>query len=429
MEIVQMKLADITMYEMNAKLHPKDQIEQIVKSIKEFGFNDPIAIDENNVIIEGHGRYLACKKLKMDEVPIIKLSHLSEPQKKAYILAHNKLTLNSGFDTGLLGLEFDFLKEIDDFDLSLTGFGPLEITSISAAMYKKDYNEDHDVVPLSERYIVPPFSVLDGKQGYWLDKKGWWNDKIRDNGSSRNTTQGKGVFAISISLIDPVLCELMNKWYLPKEEGNSICDCFSGDTGMGFVTDYVGNTFTGIELRQEQVDFNNEHTGDNAKYICDDGRNILNHIKEDSQDMLFSCPPYFDLEIYSDKENDASNQKNYAEFYQILDTAFTNAIKCLKNNRFAVIVAGDVRDKKTGEYYDFLGSIKETFKNNGLCLYNELILLTPLTSAPTRAHIFGKTRKNIKVHQNVLVFYKGDPTKIKTHFYNMEEAYNESTNV
>ncbi len=119
MKIEKINIDKIKPYENNAKLHPPEQIEQIKKSIKEFGNNDPIAIDENNVIIEGHGRYQALKGLGFKEIEVIRLSHLNEQQKKAYILAHNKLTMNTGFDFNMLSLELD---SIDDFDMSDFGF-------------------------------------------------------------------------------------------------------------------------------------------------------------------------------------------------------------------------------------------------------------------------------------------------------------------
>ena len=119
MKIQKISIDKIKPYENNAKLHPPEQIEQIKKSIKNFGNNDPIAIDENNVIIEGHGRYKALKELGFKEIEVIRLSHLNEQQKKAYILAHNKLTMNTGFDFNMLSLELD---SIDDFDMSDFGF-------------------------------------------------------------------------------------------------------------------------------------------------------------------------------------------------------------------------------------------------------------------------------------------------------------------
>ena len=119
MKIEKISIEKIKPYENNAKLHPPEQIDQIKKSIKEFGNNDPIAVDENNVIIEGHGRYEALKQLGFNEAHIIRLTHLNEQQKKSYILAHNKLTMNTGFDFDVLNLELD---SIVDFDMSDFGF-------------------------------------------------------------------------------------------------------------------------------------------------------------------------------------------------------------------------------------------------------------------------------------------------------------------
>lgn len=129
MKIVTLKLDKIISYENNAKEHPQWQIEQIVNSIKEFGFNDPIAVNGNKVIIEGHGRYLAAKELGMKELPCIILDNLTEEQERAYIIAHNKLTMNTGFDLEILEYELNALK-VEDFDLSLTGFENSEIEDI-----------------------------------------------------------------------------------------------------------------------------------------------------------------------------------------------------------------------------------------------------------------------------------------------------------
>ncbi|MGL5124528.1 MAG: ParB/Srx family N-terminal domain-containing protein [Fusobacteriaceae bacterium] len=129
MEIVIKKLNDLKQYKRNAKLHPEWQIEQIKKSIEKFGFNDPIAIDEKNVIIEGHGRFLACKMLGMDMIPVIILNHLTVQEKKAYIIAHNKINMNTGFDDDILKMEIEDLKEFD-FDLDLTGITDFEIDNL-----------------------------------------------------------------------------------------------------------------------------------------------------------------------------------------------------------------------------------------------------------------------------------------------------------
>lgn len=116
MQIIKIKMADIMPYENNVKLHPKEQIEQIKKSIVDFGNNDPIAVDENNVIIEEHGRYEALKELGYEEAECIVLTGLTEDQKNAYRLVHNKLTMNSDFD--MKGLE----EELNKINMDLTAF-------------------------------------------------------------------------------------------------------------------------------------------------------------------------------------------------------------------------------------------------------------------------------------------------------------------
>ncbi len=123
MQITQTKLSDLVPYVNNAKKHPQDQIDQIAASIKEFNFNNPILLDGDNGIIAGHGRFEAAKKLKLKTVPTIELSHLTDIQKKAYILADNRLAESGGteWDIDLVSLELKALAD-HDFDIELTGF-------------------------------------------------------------------------------------------------------------------------------------------------------------------------------------------------------------------------------------------------------------------------------------------------------------------
>lgn len=122
MRIEKVKLKDVILYENNAKNHPQSQIEQIKKSISLFGYNDPIAIDENNMIIEGHGRYLALKELNYNEIEVIRLSHLTDLQKKAYIIAHNKINMNTEFNFNALKEEMDSILSSESIDFSEFGF-------------------------------------------------------------------------------------------------------------------------------------------------------------------------------------------------------------------------------------------------------------------------------------------------------------------
>ena len=132
MELEKISIDKIRMYENNAKEHPDWQIEQIKNSIQEFGYNDPIAIDENNTIIEGHGRYLALKELGYAEIEVIRLNNLTEEQKTAYAIVHNKLTMNTEFNIDKLKYELNKL-EIAEFDLNLLGFNDYELENIMNA--------------------------------------------------------------------------------------------------------------------------------------------------------------------------------------------------------------------------------------------------------------------------------------------------------
>lgn len=114
MEIIKLKIGELKPYEKNAKIHTKEQVEQIKNSIKQFGMNDPIAVwGENNLIVEGHGRLEALKSLGYEEVECIRLDHLTDEERKAYTLAHNKLTMNTDFDLDILNFELEDIKEID----------------------------------------------------------------------------------------------------------------------------------------------------------------------------------------------------------------------------------------------------------------------------------------------------------------------------
>ena len=142
LEVTTAKVADLLPYAGNAKLHPHEQIDQIAKSIEEFGNNDPIAVwhnaDGDMEIVEGHGRLLALKKLGIEECPVITLDHLSDDQRRAYTHVHNQLTLNSDFDLEILDLEMDEL----DFDWDEFGFGVPDVEEETASKSKEVHFDD-----------------------------------------------------------------------------------------------------------------------------------------------------------------------------------------------------------------------------------------------------------------------------------------------
>ena len=140
---------ELIMYAKNSKLHPPEQIQQIANSITEFGFLDPIAIDENGEILEGHGRYLAAVDiLNLKSVPTFQVLGLTEEQKIAYRVAHNKLTMNTDFDPDLLKIDMDFLNEMS-FDLTLTGFDSEDLSSylsLENTEYEKPEKQENTII-------------------------------------------------------------------------------------------------------------------------------------------------------------------------------------------------------------------------------------------------------------------------------------------
>ena len=346
--------------------------------------------------------------------PAYDASHLSTEQMAEFVIKDNVQFGENDYD--ILANEWD-LDKVQNWGVKL----PDE--------WDKTPDEQGGAhAKLTDTFIVPPFTVLDTRHGYWRTRKEEWRGLINDEGVSREKTLSKGQDNIvtgindGVSIFDPVLAELINKWFTPAKTGNKITDPFSGGA-FGFVSSYLGNHFTGIEIREEQVSINNARIAayEHSKYIHDDGQNITHHVETGTQDLIFSCPPYYDLEVYSDLPNDASNQPTYHEFLEILENAFIGAIESLKDNRFAVIVCGDIRNDKTGAYYRFPDDIKTIFTSNGMILYNELILVEPLGTLPQRVTRFMQNRKIGKCHQNVLVFYKGNTAAIKKEFINLTQ--------
>ena len=176
MKIKQVPIDGLIPYALNSRTHSEEQVAQIAASIREFGWTNPVLTDGDNGIIAGHGRVLAARKLGMTEVPCIELAHLSEAQKKAYIIADNKLALNAGWDNELLALEFGELQELG-FDLDLTGFDADELEALAGL----DGGEGDDDAPgaapagsLADRFMCPPFSVLNAREGWWQERKRYW---------------------------------------------------------------------------------------------------------------------------------------------------------------------------------------------------------------------------------------------------------------
>lgn len=154
MKIETIKVDTLVPYARNSRTHSEEQVAQIVASIREFGFTNPVLIDGDGGIIAGHGRVLAARKMGLATVPCLRLAHLSEAQKRAYIIADNKLALNAGWDDEMLALELRDLQAMD-FDLALTGFEAEDIESLLAELDATPEGEtEADAVPEVQATVV-----------------------------------------------------------------------------------------------------------------------------------------------------------------------------------------------------------------------------------------------------------------------------------
>jgi ParB-like chromosome segregation protein Spo0J len=200
MKIEKVNIDELIPYANNAKEHPQEQITQIASSISEFGFNDPIAIDDKNVIIEGHGRLLAAQKLGLKEVPTIRLSHLTDYQKKAYIIAHNKLTMNTGFDKDFLSLE---LIELENSDIDLSKIG-LSFDNLDMIDDDDDFMPDlpdEDRNPLRKMSLI----VSETQFNFIMETIKKVSDNSIDPEGLNDNRNGNGIYYICELLSNEVL--------------------------------------------------------------------------------------------------------------------------------------------------------------------------------------------------------------------------------
>ena len=408
-------IADLTPNPRNARTHPEDQVNQIAASMREFGFTNPILadLDDDAIIAAGHGRRLAALKLieageeirlpngrilPAGMVPVIDCGGWSENQRRAYTLADNRLAETSEWDEELLKLELVFLQE-DGFALDLTGF---DTKSLDKLLADPDDPKDQKAAAnatLAERFGLPPFSVLNAREGWWQERKRAWlalgiqsevgrgdnlisrslhdrlqmiipghyNDTVAfidaarldgltddeivaaavakhggrkaKNGKRMAATLGQDIMKGEVeklgkglaygtaewvkdkgisgnaadtagagtSIFDPVVCELAYRWFSPA--GGVVLDPFAGGSVRGIVASKLGRQYVGGELRAEQVVANRNQ----AAQICrdpapiwniGDSREIQTTCAGTLADFIFSCPPYADLEVYSDDPQD-----------------------------------------------------------------------------------------------------------------------------
>ena len=441
-KVAMRKVADLVPFAQNSRTHSEEQVAQIAASIRQWGWTVPVLVDEDGVLIAGHARIMAAKLEGIEKVPTMTAKGWSDEQKRAYVIADNKLAMNAGWDDELLRAELSALAEIE-FDLAPIGFSDSELVDLGVlADPELPSAGGGGSGSIRDRFMIAPFSVLNAREGWWQDRKRAWIDLgIKselgrgENGhhaapggspmvagydaSGKRLTgiknvgkgaDGDGEPSTGTSIFDPVLAELSYRWFSPP--GGLILDPFAGGSVRGIVAAQIGRQYVGVELRPEQVEANRAQ----GEAICDeiapvwingDSRNIAELTAGAEADMIFSCPPYADLEVYSDDPADLSTL-DYADFLEAYRAIIAESCALLKEDRFAAFVVGEVRDKR-GAYIDFVGDTVQAFRDAGLAYYNEAILVTSVGSLPIRiAKQFTSSRKMGKTHQNVLIFCKGD---------------------
>ena len=311
---------------------------------------------------------------------------------------------------------------------------------------------------LAGRFGVPPFSILDSSQSYWSERKGDWlalgiksevgrkdnllNLSVAANnpgfyaakereekriGRALTTEEFAEIYVpqdgayTGTSVFDPVLCELVYRWFCPA--GGRVLDPFAGGSVRGIVAGVLGYDYKGFELRPEQVESNRAQLAEISQkapmqiqpvWFQGDSRRMEEHMDPRERfDLVFSCPPYFDLEVYSDDPADLSAM-NWNEFRLAYNMIVARAVERLRGDRFAAWVVSEIRDKRTGLCRGLVQETVEAFEKAGCWLYNDAVLVSPVGGASIRAaRIFQAGRKLVRRHQNVLVFFKGNPERIK----------------
>lgn len=439
--------------------------ENLQRLISEFGMLQPIVVQKNGTVIGGHQRLKVAKALGMKKVPV---TYVDFPDERAKALNIGFNRTAGDWDEELLERLYLELKEYDDPELlTLTGLTNEEMDLID--QQAKDAAEEAEGgggggLTLAERFVVPPFTVLDGRQGYWRDRKReWLSLGIRSlEGRDWNVMTDGGVAAMEVdrrnrskrrkpavgvagtayslqglalpkgsaqslpdyagaSILDPVLIEVLYRWF-SRPHARTL-DVFAGGTGTGVVGAALGRRYVGVEIRPTQVKANRAqwkrirqdvekspwprgHRVTAPTWVLGNSLN-LSKIVKGKFDFVISHPPYYDLEKYSTVAGDLSSYRNYEMFLRDYRKIIANAVGVLRPNSFAAIVVGDVRDKN-GALRGLPAATVKAFADAGAVLYNAAFYITPLTTLPIRTSAqFHRRRKLGKGHQDVLVFWKG----------------------
>jgi hypothetical protein len=409
----------------------RGDVAAIRKSLNVFGQRKPVVVRRTGadahgrptgIVIAGNHTLAAATELGWDHVAAVFIDDDANTA-KAYALADNRTGELASWDNEQLAAT---LRELgaDDFDLTPLGWTNDQL----AELLSEGATDDDDRAPglrLADRFMIPPFTVLDGRSGWWTNRRRQWRAMAplgSPDGRAEHLAYNTGKTSYmanaalsGTSLFDPVLCEIVYRWFSPS--GGTVLDPWAGGPVRGLVAACLGRPYVGVELRAEQVAANIEQTAavfaaDGAlprpQWLTGDCARVLPTLPAHSADLLLGCPPYFDLERYGDDPADLSTMTD-EDFRAAYRGMIAAAVGRLRPDRFAVLVVGAVRDPRTGHLRDLRGLTVDAAADAGLALYNEAVLVTPAGSLPMRAgKQFASGRILGRTHQDVLVFVKGD---------------------
>jgi DNA modification methylase len=287
-------------------------------------------------------------------------------------------------------------------------------------MSKTDLFGNHIVekMNLRETFGEPPFSVFQAMKGDWQARKKRWK-RLGVHGEIGRVDIGHPVTFTgaqcgwgdalpTVSVFDPVLCELLVSWY--SSEGGSVLDPYAGGSTRGLISGYLGRNYTGIDIRSDQVQANKSQLSLFNKidcvpnWIAGNSIDVLPTVGND-YDMVLTCPPYYSLEKYSDIDGDISNMPRL-DYEKVYARVMQQCYEAQKHGGYACWVVGDVRDSN-GYYMCLPEYTVRCALDAGYKLYNRAILAQPTGNAGARANSYFKVRKKlVKVHEEVFIFLK-----------------------
>lgn len=463
-DVRRIPLDDLTLDPNNANRHPPEQIANLVRALQRWGQRKVLVVqrrDDGTLLVRaGSGTVQALREAGATDA-LCQVIDEGDQDATGYGIADNRIAKDSYLDQSALAA---LLPTLDQVDLGVLGMSDDELAELTDWEPADGKDPPRGRVSLADRFGVPPFTVLDARQGWWQDRKRAWlalgiqselgrgddmaiksQDSLnaiqhggpRPGHGKRGTTTrqhgddyaggdawagkdtGQG-FTTGTSIFDPVLAELALRWFCPPQ--GKVLDPYAGGSVRGIVTCAMGRMYWGVDLRGDQVAANEVQRDEIVPKLPSAGpppqwtmgdcqRKLAERMEADHEawDMVLTCPPYGRLERYSDHQADLSAMDNRRAAQHLREVARAT-YHLVRPDSFAVWVVGDYREDHALQ--DFPGEVIRAHRDAGWRLYNDAVLVTPVGSLMLRAgRQFTAGRKLGRTHQQVLVFIKGDHSR------------------